>query len=64
MKKTRKMMRDGGVRKFPGRSSIEVDGNMEEFFARGKSHSRFDEIFRVLDLAYMELGLIRFMRRV
>ncbi|KAL7084506.1 hypothetical protein ACP275_14G226900 [Erythranthe tilingii] len=44
----RKMMRERGVDKTPGCSSIEVDGNVYEFIVRDKSHSRSKEIYESL----------------
>ncbi|CAA6664085.1 unnamed protein product [Spirodela intermedia] len=55
VKMARRRMREGGIRKAPGRSSIEVDGELHEFFASGRSHPLSAEIYRILDLVYAEL---------
>lgn len=44
----RKMMRERGVDKTPGCSSIEVDGNVYEFIVRDKSHSQSNQIYETL----------------
>ncbi|MCL7042344.1 hypothetical protein MKW94_002291 [Papaver nudicaule] len=45
----RSMMRSQGVRKTPGCSSIEVDGESHEFVVADKSHPRYQEIYQLLD---------------
>lgn len=40
----RQIMKAKGVRKLPGCSVIEVDGEVHEFFVGDKSHPRYDEI--------------------
>jgi pentatricopeptide repeat protein len=42
--RVRGMMKAKGVKKVPGLSAIEVDGEVNEFFAGGKSHPRYKEI--------------------
>ncbi|KAK6144032.1 hypothetical protein DH2020_020852 [Rehmannia glutinosa] len=44
----RKMMRERGVDKTPGCSSIEVNGNVYEFIVRDKSHSQTGHIYECL----------------
>ncbi|GFP80030.1 pentatricopeptide repeat-containing protein at2g22410 mitochondrial [Phtheirospermum japonicum] len=44
----RKMMRERGVDKTPGCSSIEINGNVYEFIVRDKSHSQCGEIYECL----------------
>lgn len=56
VKMARRRMREGGIKKAPGRSSIEVDGELHGFFAAGRSHPLSAEIYRILDLVYVELG--------
>lgn len=56
-RKIRKIMRERGVDKTPGCSSIEVDGDVWEFIVRDKSHPQCDQIYECLtELAkHMEL---------
>ncbi|CAD6230091.1 unnamed protein product [Miscanthus lutarioriparius] len=42
--RVRGMMKAKGVKKVPGWSTIEVDGEVHEFFAGSKSHPRYNEI--------------------
>ncbi|PIN17701.1 hypothetical protein CDL12_09632 [Handroanthus impetiginosus] len=44
----RKMMRERGVDKNPGCSSIEVNGNLYEFIIRDKSHYQSNQIYECL----------------
>ncbi|KAK9274155.1 hypothetical protein L1049_018969 [Liquidambar formosana] len=44
----RKVMRDTGVEKMPGRSFIEVNNRVHEFIAGDTSHSHFKRIYEVL----------------
>ncbi|KAL7596911.1 hypothetical protein Lser_V15G29105 [Lactuca serriola] len=44
----RKLMRERGVEKTPGCSSIEVNGNVHEFIVRDKSHPYYQEIVECL----------------
>ncbi|KAL6502988.1 hypothetical protein OROHE_024156 [Orobanche hederae] len=55
----RKLMRERGVDKTPGCSSIEVDGNVCEFIVRDKSHCRSEQIYECLGRLskQMELGV-------
>ncbi|KAL2940955.1 hypothetical protein RDABS01_029305 [Bienertia sinuspersici] len=46
-RKVRKMMKERGVDKTPGCSSIEVNGVVHEFTIRDKLHPQSEEIFRV-----------------
>ncbi|KAJ0977013.1 hypothetical protein J5N97_012487 [Dioscorea zingiberensis] len=55
VKKVRRMMRERGVKKTPGFSSIEVDGKFHEFFAADKSHILSEQIYTILDVLYMQL---------
>ena len=43
----RKLMRDRGVKKTPGWSSIEIDGMVHEFVAGDEAHPRATEIFQM-----------------
>ncbi|GMH00054.1 hypothetical protein Nepgr_001893 [Nepenthes gracilis] len=47
-RKVRKMMRETGVEKTPGCSSIEVNGIVNEFTIRDKSHRQSDQIYECL----------------
>ncbi|KAL5201439.1 hypothetical protein ABZP36_035793 [Zizania latifolia] len=46
--KVRKLMVDRGVQKVPGRSSIETDGVIHEFISGDKSHSRKEDIYKMI----------------
>ncbi|KAH6765984.1 SLOW GROWTH 1 [Perilla frutescens var. hirtella] len=54
----RKMMRDRGIDKTPGCSSIEVNGNLYEFTVRDKSHSQSDQIYECLVQLSKQMGLV------
>ncbi|KAG8370923.1 hypothetical protein BUALT_Bualt13G0033800 [Buddleja alternifolia] len=54
----RKMMRERGVDKMPGCSSIEVNGNLQEFVVRDKSHSRSDEMYECLIWLSKQMDLV------
>lgn len=57
VKKVRRMMRDRGVKKTPGCSSIEVDGKFHEFFVADTSHVQSKDIYMTLDYIYMQLRI-------
>ncbi|XP_008791830.2 pentatricopeptide repeat-containing protein At2g22410, mitochondrial-like [Phoenix dactylifera] len=57
VKKVRRMMRDRGVKKTPGCSSIEVDGKFHEFFVADISHVRSKDIYLTLDNIYLQLRI-------
>ncbi|XP_047339333.1 pentatricopeptide repeat-containing protein At1g31430-like [Impatiens glandulifera] len=46
--KVRRRMRDAGVKKEPGCSSIEIDGNIHEFLVRDTSHSEIQDVHSML----------------
>lgn len=46
----RRLMKDRGVKKAPGSSVIEVDGNAHEFVVGDISHLQTEEIYKVLNL--------------
>ncbi|KAI3687235.1 hypothetical protein L1987_80929 [Smallanthus sonchifolius] len=48
VKNVRSMMIGNGVKKTPGRSSIEVDGEFHEFLVADKSHPESENIYEVL----------------
>ncbi|KAI3912428.1 hypothetical protein MKW92_042669 [Papaver armeniacum] len=47
--RVRKMMKDRDIRKVPGCSWIELEGNVHEFVIGDTSHPEFGEIYSVLD---------------
>uniref|UniRef100_A0A7N0TKQ1 Uncharacterized protein n=1 Tax=Kalanchoe fedtschenkoi TaxID=63787 RepID=A0A7N0TKQ1_KALFE len=47
-RKVRNLMKDNGVEKTPGCSSIEVNGNVFEFIVRDKGHPETDDIYNCL----------------
>ncbi|CAA7396302.1 unnamed protein product [Spirodela intermedia] len=51
----RRTMKDKGIKKKPGCSSIEVGGEMHEFLAGGCDHPRSGEIYEMLDLMVVRL---------
>lgn len=54
----RKMMRERGVDKTPGCSSIEVNGNLYEFIVRDKSHSKANQIYECLVQLSKQMELV------
>ncbi|XP_042483390.1 pentatricopeptide repeat-containing protein At2g02980, chloroplastic isoform X2 [Macadamia integrifolia] len=54
----RKMMKDRGVVKIPGCSSIEVDNVVHEFFSADGTHSESRGLHRILDDLIKELKLV------
>ncbi|EPS72347.1 hypothetical protein M569_02407, partial [Genlisea aurea] len=50
----RRLMRQRGVDKTPGCSSIEVNGNLYEFTVRDKSHPRTEQIIKCLELLLLQ----------
>lgn len=53
--KVRMQMKEMGVEKTPGCSSIEVDGNVYEFMARDKSHPKCKEIYACLTKLFRQM---------
>ncbi|XP_050368431.1 pentatricopeptide repeat-containing protein At5g56310-like [Argentina anserina] len=51
------VMRDNGVKKMPGMSSIEVNSRVHGFIAGEKSHSKGERIYEVLDKLFMQSTL-------
>ncbi|KAF8412883.1 hypothetical protein HHK36_000855 [Tetracentron sinense] len=49
----RSMMRTRGIKKTPGCSSIEVEGESHEFLVADLSHQRIEEIYKVLDEIFL-----------
>ncbi|XP_073104516.1 pentatricopeptide repeat-containing protein At5g56310 [Elaeis guineensis] len=62
--KLRKVMKDRGVNKVPGGSSIEVDGMVHEFTSRDGSHPCFERIYRVLYEINGHLKMIGYVPRL
>nr|UPT49792.1 pentatricopeptide repeat protein AaPPR1466 [Agave angustifolia] len=48
--KVRKMLKEGGGKKLPGCSWIEVDSEFRQFYSGDKLHPEAEEIYKVLDL--------------
>ncbi|CAN6449085.1 unnamed protein product [Victoria cruziana] len=55
VKKVRILMRDGGVKKAPGCSSIEINGVFHEFLVADNSHPESAEIYSMLDNVTLQL---------
>ncbi|KAI4301326.1 hypothetical protein L6164_034614 [Bauhinia variegata] len=49
VKMVRSLMREKGVKKLPGRSFIEIDGEIKEFLAADESHPESQQIYNVLN---------------
>ncbi|XVF69661.1 hypothetical protein PTKIN_Ptkin11bG0099600 [Pterospermum kingtungense] len=58
--KIRKMMRERGVEKIPGCSSIEVNGTVYEFIVRDKSHPKSEQIYDCLIQLTRQLEITEF----
>nr|DAD38291.1 TPA_asm: hypothetical protein HUJ06_008932 [Nelumbo nucifera] len=57
-RRVRVLMKSKGLKKSPGRSSIEVHGAIHEFYAGDKSHPRIEEIYLMLDKIRSRLKLV------
>ncbi|KAJ7963586.1 Pentatricopeptide repeat [Quillaja saponaria] len=55
--KIRKLMKDQGVKKSPGWSSITVDGVVHEFVAGDQTHPQAEEIFKVWEKLLVKMKL-------
>ncbi|KAL2348046.1 hypothetical protein Fmac_002046 [Flemingia macrophylla] len=55
--KVRRRMKERGIQKKPGFSSIEIDSNIHKFVAGDKSHDDNDHIYAALELLSFELQL-------
>ncbi|RDX79065.1 Pentatricopeptide repeat-containing protein, mitochondrial, partial [Mucuna pruriens] len=53
VRRVRSLMRDKGVKKIPGHSLIEIDGEFKEFLVADESHPQSEEIYRVLDEIFL-----------
>lgn len=58
--KVRRKMKNRGIQKRPGISSIEISGGIHEFVAGDKSHSEKESIYSVLELLSYDLGMCGF----
>ncbi|KAL8159446.1 hypothetical protein V2J09_000983 [Rumex salicifolius] len=63
-KKIRYMMAQRGVEKTPGCSAIEVNGIINEFIVRDKSHPRSAEIYTCIEQLTKQMELIEILRSV
>lgn len=52
VKMARSLMREKGVKKVPGRSLIEIEGEFLEFLVADESHPQSEEIYKVLNEIY------------
>ncbi|XP_064955892.1 pentatricopeptide repeat-containing protein At2g22410, mitochondrial-like [Musa acuminata AAA Group] len=57
VKKVRKMMKERGVKKTPGCSSIELDGKFHDFHVADVSHLQSKEIYATLNNIYTQLKI-------
>lgn len=53
VRRVRSLMRDKGVKKTPGHSLIEIDGEFKEFLVADESHAQSEEIYKVLDEIFL-----------
>ncbi|KAK7285432.1 hypothetical protein RJT34_20205 [Clitoria ternatea] len=53
VKRVRSLMRNKGVKKVPGHSLIEIDGEFSEFLVAEESHPQSEEIYKVLDEIFL-----------
>jgi pentatricopeptide repeat protein len=54
--KVRSLMRSRGVKKMPGRSVFEIDGDVHEFVCGDRSHPQAGEVFEMLGLLRHEMA--------
>lgn len=54
---TRNMMRNTGVKKIAGRSCIDVNNRLDEFFAGDRSHPQSEMIYNLLHLVYGQFNI-------
>ncbi|PKA61826.1 Pentatricopeptide repeat-containing protein [Apostasia shenzhenica] len=59
--KLRKVMKDRGVEKAPGGSSIELNGRVHEFTSRDGGHPSFEKIYEVLNEANEHMKVIGYL---
>jgi len=55
--KVRRIMKERGIQKIPGFSSIEIDSSIHKFVAGDKSHEENDHVYAALELLSFELQL-------
>ena len=59
-KKVRKMMKDGGVRKEPGCSWIEVNKQVHSFFVGDRSHPQMQQIYEKLEILSQQMKAVSY----
>ncbi|KAF7818259.1 pentatricopeptide repeat-containing protein [Senna tora] len=52
VKMVRSLMREKGVKKLPGRSLVEIEGEFIEFLVADESHPQSEEIYKILNQIY------------
>ncbi|KAM1493388.1 hypothetical protein FF1_025174 [Malus domestica] len=58
LRDVRQLMMDRGIKKTPGCSSIEVNGNVHEFVAGDRSHPQSEKIYSKLDKTIEDLKVV------
>ncbi|KAK7396333.1 hypothetical protein VNO78_17256 [Psophocarpus tetragonolobus] len=53
VRRVRSLMRNKGVKKIPGHSLIDIDGEFNEFLVADESHPQSEEIYRVVDKIFL-----------
>ncbi|KAL9314484.1 hypothetical protein ACSQ67_019936 [Phaseolus vulgaris] len=52
----RSFLRDRGLKKTPGCSWLELNGQVHEFRVADKSHQRWEDIYSILNVLELEAG--------
>lgn len=60
----RKAMRKSGMKKVPGYSVVEVNGELHAFIMEDKSHNQYEDIVYVLKKLYLEMRAIRYLPKI
>lgn len=60
----RKTMRKSGMKKVPGYSVVEVNGELHAFIMEDKSHNQYEDIVYVLKKLYLEMRAIRYLPNI
>ncbi|EEF41219.1 pentatricopeptide repeat-containing protein, putative [Ricinus communis] len=55
----RKIMKNTGMRKVPGYSAVEVNGDLQAFLMEDKNHNQYQDILQILDILDNEMRSIR-----
>ncbi|ONK56082.1 uncharacterized protein A4U43_C10F10210 [Asparagus officinalis] len=58
--RVRNMMKSLGIKKSPGFSGVEIDGNCHEFVSGDRRHMRSEDIYDVLELLRFEMKMRRY----